>query len=111
MPAAPRGLRDTVSDQAIAAGDGSQTLLRGAGTGTAPLDVAVQLVQSRRQIGGQVQLRTADHTPWCAGPITGVSNGDTIIATCAGYGQQVQLQLTFQALNAQSFSGTLQTSN
>lgn len=109
-PAAPIGLHDTVSGQTFAVGDeGSQLLLRGSGTGTTALDVAVQLVQSRRQIGGEVQLRTADHTPWCAGPITGVLNQDTIVATCSGYGQQVRLQLTFQALNAQGFSGTLQT--
>lgn len=109
-PAPPSGINDTVSGQTFGGGEGSQILLRGTGTGTTPLDVAVQLVQSRRSVGGQVQLRTADHTPWCAGPITGLANGDTIVATCTGYGGQVQLQLTFQSLNQQGFSGTLQTS-
>jgi len=99
-----------VSGQTFASGEGGQLLLRGSGTGTAPLDVAVQLVQSRQSVGGQVLLRTADHTPWCDGPIAGVANGDTLITMCSGYGQQVQLQLTFQALNGQGFSGTLHTS-
>lgn len=108
MPTLPSQLLDTVSGQAFPTNGGSGILLRGTGSGSAPLDLAVQLAQSRRQITGQVQLRTGNHLPWCAGPITGVSGGSTILADCSGYGQQVQLSITLQSLNEGGFSGTLQ---
>lgn len=110
VPALPGDLSDVVSGQALNTGDRSSILLRGTGAGTTPLDLAVQLQQTQRQLTGDVQLRTADHLPWCAGPITGVSGQDTIMATCSGYGQQVQLLLTLQSLNQGGFSGTLQAS-
>jgi sulfoxide reductase heme-binding subunit YedZ len=108
VPALPAGLDDTVSGQTLTTGGGRNLLLRGSGSGSTPLDIAVLLQQTGGGIGGQVQLRTADHQPWCAGPITGVANGDTILATCSGYGQQAQLQITLDSLNRQGFHGDLQ---
>lgn len=108
IPALPSQLSDAVSGQTLSTGGGSDILLRGTGSGSTPLDLAVQLAQTRRQLTGEVQVRTADHVPWCAGPIVGVSGQSTIIADCSGYGRQVQLQLTLQTLDRQGFSGTLQ---
>ena len=108
MPALPSGLSDVVSGQTFSTGNRSSILLRGTGSGSTPLDLAVSLVQTREQLTGEVQLRTAAHVPWCDGPVTGVSGQNTILATCTGYGKQVNLILTLQTLDRSGFSGTLQ---
>lgn len=105
----PTALQDTVTGQ-VQVGDGEESrlfLLKGSGTGTTPVDVAIQVVQSRNGVGGQIELRTTGaNTPLCAGPL--VTTTDTaIIFNCAGYGQQVQLNVTFSQLNQAGFAGTL----
>lgn len=104
-PTLPSTLQDTISGQVVS-GDQRQVLLRGTGTGSMPLDIAIQIQQFRFEVQGQVQMRTANHTPLCAGPIIRAQDA-TIEATCSGYGQQINLQITFDELDSGGFSGSL----
>jgi len=105
-PAFPVNLHDTISGQTLVGSNRRQVLLKGSGTGTAPLDVAIEINNSRFDLSGEVQLRTADHTPLCDGPVTS-AEGSTVTATCSGYGHQLQLQITFDQLDANGFSADL----
>lgn len=104
-PAFPSSLNDTISGQ-LSGGSRRQLLLVGTGQGSTPLDVAIEITQSRFEFGGQVQLRTASHVPLCSGPVTGVQD-QTIEATCAGYGHQLNLEITIDSLDQNGFSGEL----
>lgn len=109
----PNGLDTPVSGEALINRQGNTILLRGQGVGNNPFDVAIQLINTGNRITGQVQLRTAQHIPWCAGPITGIATGNTINATCSGYGQHVSLQIVISSLSlrAGGWSGELVSSS
>ena len=105
-PSFPATVRDNVTGQAVLDTPGAQMLLRGAGAGSTPLDVAWQVVRTGGGLAGQVQVRTATHQPLCTGPLTAISS-TAVTASCTGYGQQLQLHLTLQRLDTQGFVGTL----
>ncbi len=105
----PNNLRLNVSGQVQVGSNGrSQAyLMKGSGTGTEPVDVAIEVTQSGRGLTGQIELRsTATHTPLCSGPM--MSSSDAAITfNCSGYGQSTQLAMTFAQLDENGFSGTL----
>lgn len=105
----PNGLNSPVAGEALVNRQGNAILLRGQGVGNNPFDVAIQLINTGNRITGQVQLRTAQHVPWCAGSITGIATGNTIDATCSGYGQHINLRIVIRSLSLQAggWSGLL----
>ncbi len=105
-PALPASLQDRISGQALLSQDRREILLRGTGSGTMPLEVAIAL--TRRRGAGEIQLRTSDHVPLCAGPIE-ARDGETLVATCTGYGRTRQFVVALDRLDSQGFSGVLQT--
>ncbi|MCL4543725.1 MAG: ferric reductase-like transmembrane domain-containing protein [Chloroflexi bacterium] len=109
-PTLPQNLNVPLAGETLVGRDGAQILLRGQAVGSQPFDVAIEVLRGQGQLSGQVQLRTSAHVPWCAGPITGLAAGNVINATCSGYGQQVQLQVTINSLNEGGWSGELRTS-
>ncbi|MDI3338948.1 MAG: ferric reductase-like transmembrane domain-containing protein [Sphaerobacter sp.] len=106
VPSLPSNLEVRISGQTLTAAGRREVLLRGSGTGTMPLEVAIAL--SPEQGGGAIQLRTADQVPLCAGEIVrGAGDEEPLVATCAGYGRATQLVVTFDRLDRHGFSGVL----
>jgi sulfoxide reductase heme-binding subunit YedZ len=106
-PAFPGAFVATLSGQTIAS-DNSNILLRGTTSGQANLDVAIQVLQTSRQASGEIQIRNSSHIPLCTGPIS-IAARNTVTATCSGYGQQMNLELTLQQLDARGFQGVLRS--
>jgi hypothetical protein len=106
LPKLPTSVQDSISGQTLVNQQRTQVLLRGTGQGNTSLDVAIQLQVVSDRFTGQIQLRSADHTPLCSGNITGEELSD-LTATCAGYGQQLQLQVSFDSLDRDGFSGSI----
>ncbi len=71
-----------------------------------PLDIAIQLQVISEQFTGQIQIRSADHTPLCSGDISGPELSN-LTATCKGYGQTLQLQVSFDTVQRLGFSGSI----
>ncbi len=105
-PKLPASIHDSVSGQTLLNRQQTQVLLRGTGTGDTPIDVAIQLQIISEQFSGQIQLRSADHTPLCSGNISG-SDLSNLTATCKGYGQELHLQVSFASLQRTGFTGTI----
>ncbi|HEU5423753.1 MAG TPA: ferric reductase-like transmembrane domain-containing protein [Nitrolancea sp.] len=107
VAALPAGLSEPIAGQVLLLNNGSQVLLRGStGSGSRPLDLALQIDNRDAGGSGEVQLRTSDQTPVCAGPIGG--NRDRVLtATCSGYGQSYSLRITLSQVDIGGFSGTL----
>jgi len=103
VPALPTNLDVRISGETLT-GKGDRILLRGTGTGTMPLDVAIGLV--RRQGVGEIQLRTVDHVPLCSGPVDRF-DGAALTAICTGYGRSDRLVVTLDRLDDAGFSGVL----
>jgi len=103
VPALPTNLDVRISGETLT-GKGDRILLRGTGTGTMPLDVAIGL--ARRQGVGEIQLRTVDHVPLCSGPVDRF-DGAALTAICAGHGRSDRLVVTLDRLDDAGFSGVL----
>lgn len=105
--ALPAGLSEPIAGQVLLLDNNSQVRLRGnSSSGSPALDLALQIDNRDAGGSGQLQLRTADQTPVCAGPITG--NRDRVLsATCTGYGQTYDLRITLNQVDIGGFSGTL----
>lgn len=106
VPKLPASIQDQISGQTLLNQQRTQVLLRGTGQGNTPLDVAIQLQVISEQFTGQIQLRSADHTPLCSGDISG-SELTNLTATCKGYGQELHLQVTFNTIQRLGFSGSI----
>ena len=126
--ATPRAnLRVTISGSTTLSTDRRTVLLRGQSQGATAIEAAIEFhipaqnnsssddttngnAASGQDITGQIQLRGADQVALCAGPITS-SPGETLIASCSGYGQNQQVEVTFQRLDTNGFTATLVTTN
>lgn len=106
VPKLPASIQDSITGDTLLNQQQTQVLLRGTGTGNTPIDIAVQLQVISQQFTGQIQLRSADHTPLCSGNISGQELSN-LTATCTGYGQQLQLQVSFDAIQRLGFSGSI----
>ncbi len=113
-PQFPATVQDTISGETLLNGDQTEALFRGTAEGSTTLDVAIQLKVISAQFTGQIQLRTADHTPLCSGDISG-RELDALAATCSGYGQSYQLRVSLDPEGREGFrgamNGSLQNSN
>jgi hypothetical protein len=106
LPKLPSSIRVSISGQTLVNQEQTQVLLRGTGEGNVPVDVAIQLQVISETFTGQIQLRSADHMPLCSGDISGTELSD-LQATCKGYGQELQLQLSFDTIQRFGFSGSI----
>lgn len=106
VPQLPANIQDSVSGQTLLNDRRTQVLLRGSGQGTTPIDFAVQLQVISEQFNGQIQLRSADHTPLCSGNVSGVELTN-LTGTCTGYGQKLQITISFNQIERLGFSGSL----
>jgi methionine sulfoxide reductase heme-binding subunit len=105
-PQLPATIQDTFTGEVLLNGDRTQALFRGTGEGSTALDVAIQLKATSAQFTGQIQLRTADHTPLCSGDISG-QELDALNATCTGYGQTYQLRVSLDPEGREGFRGSI----
>ncbi|MGA7670089.1 MAG: ferric reductase-like transmembrane domain-containing protein [Nitrolancea sp.] len=105
-PQLPTNIQDTITGETLLNDERTQALFRGTGQGTTTIDVAIQLQVISSQFTGQIQLRTADHTPLCSGEVTG-QELDGLTATCSGYGQTYQLRLSLDPEGRDGFRGAL----
>ncbi len=106
LPKLPASIQDSISGQTLLNQQQTQVLLRGTGEGNVPLDIAIQLQVISQQFTGQIQIRSGDHTPLCAGDISGAEL-DNLTATCSGYGQQLHLRVSFNSVQRTGFQGTI----
>ena len=108
-PAFPALNQVTLSGQTEVSEDLATVTLIGTTSGAAKVDIAIQFANERTVTNGTIQIRDARQTPLCDGTVHSTWDG-TLIATCAGYGQTHQLQITFQRLNRAEFSAVLSDS-
>ncbi len=106
LPKLPTTIQDSISGQTLLNQQRTQVLLRGTGEGNVPLDIAIQLQVISQQFTGQIQIRSGNHTPLCAGDISGPEL-DNLTATCNGYGQQMKLHVSFNTVQQTGFQGTI----
>jgi len=105
-PQLPATIQDTITGDTLLNDQRTEALFRGTGEGTTTIDVAIQLQVISAQFTGQIQLRAADHTPLCSGNVTG-QELDQLTATCSGYGQTYQFQLSLNPDGREGFRGQL----
>ncbi len=96
----------TLSGQTEVSRDLGTVTLIGTTSGTTKVDIAIQFPNRRTFTNGTIQIRDAHHTPLCDGTVRN-GQGNTLVATCSGYGQTHDLQITFQQLDRAEFTAVL----